>query len=316
MLTKAARLIPQNLLASLRSGSPPVVFLGSGFGNESHPPLHTGGELAERARAVLKISANGETLAEVLQYYKNANGGSHAKLVAWLKSERLYGESVPGGAHHLLLQLPVREFITTNYDTLLLDASKKVEGTTLLSVTDPESFDRSKHPRTSALLAQMHGSFHNERAIVASTDDFIELLQQDQWRQLVESTLHLRTVVFVGYSLRDFSSWTSYMSVLIRYYKSMPPHVLVSPATGMHLQTYWQKYNVQYVPLSAGHFLLGIHDALGTLSTKEDIALAAAAVALAKTLPDAKALVTDIQKSHRYQDITLAALRAIEQADI
>lgn len=317
MLTKAATLVPSNLLESLRSSErPPVFFLGSGFGKESHPALRTAGELAERARAALDIKENGESLAEVLQYFKNSRGGAHTKLVEWLKGELLYGNSQPGGAHYLLLHLPVREYITTNYDTLLLDASKKVDNRTLLPVSDPGTFAGTKHPATVALLAQMHGSFHNETAIVACTDDFIDLLRADLWRELIEETLRGRTVVFLGYSLRDFTTWTSYVSVLLRHYKSMPPHVLVSPASGPHLHVYWQKYHVQYVALTAGHFLVGLHDALGLLDSSEDIAIAAAAVALRKPLAEAKQIVVDEQKAHRYKDLTLAALRLVEEASI
>src|SRR5438874_402100 len=147
MLTNAARFVPPNIVESLRNVSDrPVFFLGSGFGKECCPPLKTGSEIAASVRQLLDISDNGEGLAEVLQYLQNARGRSKTKVVEWLKAELAYGSTRPGGAHHLLLRLPSREYVTTNYDTALLDASKRIDQLTLVPIGDPGSFDPAKHP--------------------------------------------------------------------------------------------------------------------------------------------------------------------------
>lgn len=319
MITNAANLIPEAVLEALTGSQPPVIFLGSGFGKEAVPALPTGDELAVATRNMLKISPGGEGLTEVLQYFKNASGHSHPKIVSWLKQQLRYGSTVParpGGAHHLLLRLPVREFVTTNYDVLLYDAAKRIPDRTLLPIPEPDSFAAEGHPHEVALLAHIHGSFLNTDSIVATTDDFIELLEKQTWLPFIERLFRTRTVIFVGYSLRDFTTWHSYLSVLIRDYKHMPSHVLVSPQTGTHLTTYWSRYRIQYIPLTAGHFLIGAHDRLGTLTTNEDIATAAAAICRGKNMPDAEAEVAAEQLAFKYKDKTAAALRMIEEAGV
>jgi hypothetical protein len=60
--------VPQNLVDSFDELEPPVIFLGSGFGQEAVPPLKTTEQLAEELRKQLGLKNEGEDLAELLQY--------------------------------------------------------------------------------------------------------------------------------------------------------------------------------------------------------------------------------------------------------
>jgi SIR2-like domain len=315
MLTKWGKLIPPTLLDTLRdSNRLPVFFIGSGFGQEAVPPLKTATGLADAAFAQLGINSNGEGLAEILQYLKNSFGNSHARLVDWLKQQLLYGKAKPGGAHHLALRLATRTYVTTNYDTLLLDAAKHVPDKAVVPISDAASLNEQNHPPNTVMIAHIHGSFLNAKSIVACTDGFIEYLRKDEWRTTIEEFMHRRTIVFLGYSLRDFTTWWSYISALLRYYDDMPPHVLVSPSTGSHLASYWEKYHVQYVPLTAARFLIGVHDALGTL--RDDVAIAGAAACLQLPMSAVDPELAKLRLQYRYTDKSLAALRVIEEASV
>jgi len=136
--------IPDEILASFQSSDPPIIFIGSGFAKEAIPPLRTGGELASLLRTELGLDDSGESLAELLQYLQNHLAGSKKRVTDWLKEKLLYGISEPGGAYRLLLELPSNVFLTTNYDLLLMDASRQINYR-LIPIDDPLSFNTSLH---------------------------------------------------------------------------------------------------------------------------------------------------------------------------
>src|SRR5215471_9451928 len=113
------QLIPKSLVACFEEDNPPVIFIGSGLGKEAIPPLRTSTELIADLRKELEVGDSGETLAELLQYLKNRESGTTRGVVSWLRQKLGHGQSAPGGAHYLLLSLPLNEILTTNYDLLL-----------------------------------------------------------------------------------------------------------------------------------------------------------------------------------------------------
>lgn len=312
MSNKWVSLIPKNLLDSFSDGDPPVFFIGSGCGKEAVPPVKTASELAQSARTRLDIEDNGEGLAELLQYIKNDFAGSHAAVVKWLRTELAHDSAKPGCAHELLLRLPVNEYLTTNYDALLSKAAQE-SGITLVTVDDPGSFLITA--KSSKTLGRLHGSFENAGAVVATTDDYIALFTSGdtRWRDLLLQLLRSRTVVFIGYSLRDFTTWTSYISTRIVWAKEMPPHVLVAPAVGSHMATFWRGLGIQYVPLTAARFLVGLHIALGSFPTDESVAIAAFGATKGLTAGVARTSLEEFRRRNHDPNLGVAAARHISE---
>lgn len=310
--------IPEDLISSFKEDEPPVIFFGSGFGKEAVPSLKTGGELSEVLRKELDLDDNGENLAELLQYYKNTLAGSNKRVVDWLKVNLLHGKSEPGGAYRLLLELPSKIFLTTNFDSLMLKASRKMNYD-LVAVDDPQSFnsvytDVKSKPR-SGILGRLHGAFETQEKMVFTTDDYIDWYTETgkQWRDLFEGLLRDKRIVFIGYSLRDFTNWTSFISVFKKWPKSMEPHALVSPAISKYYGPFWDNYSIKYIPLKAYQFLIAIHDRLGNLEDgdESEIPIAAVAACAGKTFEDAKKEIETRQFKNHYPKLNMAAIQMI-----
>src|SRR5947209_5693709 len=316
-IDKWGQLIPDNLIECFNENELPVIFIGSGFGKEAVPPLKTSGELTAELRSELDVSDGGERLAELLQYLQNKSVGAKRNVVAWLKRHLLHGMSKPGGAHRLLLELPCREFLTTNYDSVLIQASREIRDYTLTAIDDAGSYESyvagARSRDNEAVLARLHGAFECEDKIVATTDDYIHsFTDEKKWSDIVRTILRNRTVVFIGYSLRDFTTWTSYISIFSKWKGNMPPHVMVAPLSSPHVSKFWDGYGIQYVPLKASQFLIALHDRLGTLERDEQIALAAAAACLSKTYDATVSEIQQRQQEFGYSNLLMAALRIVE----
>jgi hypothetical protein len=271
-------LIPKSLVDCFRTNEPPVVFVGAGLGNEAVPPLPTADALCASLRAKLLVENHGEGLSELLQYLKNQEAGSTREVVAWLKKALNYETAEPGGAHHLLAELPIREILTTNYDLLLDDAARAC-GKALAnanSSNDYRTIIAQRRQRT-IVVGRLHGAFEHEASIVATTDDYLTAYDTHDWAELFSEFVRSRRLLFLGYSLRDFNIWTTFITALMRAKKDTLPHVMVTPSNSKHLKTFWSKYNIQLVPLRAHEFLIALHDSLGLLEKSHRIAFAAAA---------------------------------------
>ena len=139
--------------------------------------------------------------------------------------------------HRLLVELPVRGILTTNYDTVLEEAllQKKIEmeqkekavlidETPLVIGKDPPRLihefllARNNDPKIPQRVAHLHGMYRNPESIILSYNDYIEKYglrveqtgqgqsSEDKWtlhRKLLWSVLATRRVVFVGFSMAD-----------------------------------------------------------------------------------------------------------------
>jgi SIR2-like domain len=310
------RAIPESLIACFRSPTPPIVFLGSGFGKEALPPLKTGGELADGLRALLKVSSYAPGLPELLQYLKNQEAESDRMVHDWLEAQLHCGPksiAQPGGAHFLLLQLPIAEILTTNYDMLLADAAKRLGSLVFVETYSPSEYQEALttcSDRKKVVCGMLHGSFANRSKLVATTDDYIDNYTRKEWVTLMTHFVTNRRIVFVGYSLRDFNSWTSHVTALMQAKRETWPHAMVSPPTSDHDHHFWPRYNIQFIPLKGREFLIGLHAALGTLEY-EDNALSAAAACRELSLDETRHRLEEERVAYRY-NLTQAALRCIQ----
>ncbi len=306
-----------NIIREFDKPDSPIIFIGAGFGKEAIPPLPTGKELGLMLREELGIVDSDEDLPKLLQYLKNDNAGSRRVVIDWLKDKLLYEKSKPGGAHRLLLELPCQEILTTNYDLLLPDASRQMNYR-LKIIVNSSSFNSScmdiKGHENSGVLGYLHGNFENE-GIVATTDDYNENLvhQEIGWNSLIKEFFKNRTVVFIGYSLKDLTTWESYTSVRDKHREEMYPHYLVSPINSEFYSQYWNEYGIIHIPFKASQFLTIVHDKMGNLDTKEEIAIAAAAARIGKTYDDTIINLEELRKSCLYPDMITTAWHMIEE---
>jgi hypothetical protein len=109
---------------------------------------------------------------------------------------------LPTLAHYLLMSLPVRHVITTNYDDLLertLTAMKRYP----IKVIHQEDVTRTGQGG-GVFVVKLHGDVAHPDHIILSRDDFDEFFERrPAMALLLEGLLLNQTFFFIGYGLRD-----------------------------------------------------------------------------------------------------------------
>jgi len=108
----------------------------------------------------------------------------------------------------LITSLPVSEFITTNFDTLLQDAATTA-GRELIVLpptghvdADPDAITQERNDRR--WMLHLHGSVADPESLVFTRAGYIDAIRhQGALFGLVQAMLVAREMLFVGYSLRD-----------------------------------------------------------------------------------------------------------------
>lgn len=271
-----SRAVPDQLVQDISGGTPPVFFLGAGLGKEALPSLPSGYDLEQAARTSLGITGNNADLSQLLQYIRNRETADRP-VHQWLKKMLLHdgpNGAKPSGTHFLCASLNIREYITTNYDLVLEEAAKKAYGRDAwLAVSTKDEYQNAIRKRDFKRVCwHIHGSFHADHLqhIVATTADYFDIYKNDDLRVALKGICEAQSIVFLGYSLRDFTTWTVFLAALNGNRKTMPPHVLVSPSDVGHEQRFWSDYGIRYVPLKAFEFLIGLHCKLDSLKSEQD----------------------------------------------
>lgn len=99
--------------------------------------------------------------------------------------------------HSLLAALPVQEFVTTNYDTLLEDASRAIGIPTFAL-----PYERVRNQERWVL--KLHGCINHPEDIVLTREDYLRYAtQRTALAGIVQSLLLTKHLLFVGFSLDD-----------------------------------------------------------------------------------------------------------------
>jgi len=206
-----------------------VLFLGAGvhapppdgaaFPSELGPLL--GGALAEK---LAQECSYGEKLPQesprdlqrVSLCFENTQGLGRAKLIDYLDEYLMKGKK-PSPILKMLAALPIRIFVTTNYDRLLESALHQQEKDPTVVVYDPEASKPTRDPSDDPteerpLLFKMHGDLQQSDSIVITDEDYITFVQRMSDKgelHPVPGTIRYRMskwpTLFLGYSLRDYN---------------------------------------------------------------------------------------------------------------
>lgn len=186
------------LTRAARDGSC-VLFVGAGLSAGAGLPGWN--ELIARLAGDLGISRPERAdHLDLAQWYREHFG--NARLADVLR-ETFAPPGLPTLAHYLLLGLPVRHVITTNYDHL-------IERALLALKRHPVSVVRQEdvaHTGGEAVyVVKLHGDADHAEEIVLTRDDYSTFFERrPAMALLLEGLLLNRTFFFVGYSLRDLN---------------------------------------------------------------------------------------------------------------
>jgi hypothetical protein len=106
-------------------------------------------------------------------------------------------------SHQALVELPVSEIFTTNYDRLIELAYERW-GQDLAISSTPEAFLAQRAERPARHLIKLHGDIDEPKTIVLTRDDYARsrLARAEMFRHLAQEA-RFSSFLFVGFSLHD-----------------------------------------------------------------------------------------------------------------
>lgn len=135
---------------------------------------------------------------DLAQWYRERFGRER---LAGLLREMYATPALPTLAHYLLMSLPLRHVITTNYDDLL---ERALIGLKQHPVKVLHQEDVARTGQSEVFVVKLHGDIAHPDEIVLTRDDYEEFFQQrPAMALLLEGLLLNQTFFFVGYGLRD-----------------------------------------------------------------------------------------------------------------
>jgi len=193
-------------LARVASSGDLVLFLGAGVSKNAGLP-DWGGLLRDLAREAGMLPAELETMRDLghldqaraieLRMEANPNIPSKPRPLGSRIASAFSAVHGYAMAHALLAALPVREVVTTNYDTLFEKASSAIG-------VDVSVLPHAPRSDATRWVLKMHGCTSDPDNIVLTREDY---MRYDHRRQalagIVQALLLMRHMLFVGFSLRD-----------------------------------------------------------------------------------------------------------------
>jgi hypothetical protein len=180
-----------------------VLFVGAGMSVNSGVTGY--GDLIRELAGALgmagEVTDDLDAYLDIAQCYRDAFPGRDLDALIESHFGAKTRHALPSLAHSLLLSLPIRFIVTTNYDSLLEDTLEGLKRYPL-RVTSAEQVARTGY-RDGTFVVKFHGDA-GEGRVVLSRDDYDAFFRdRPEMAALLEGLLLNQTFFFVGYSLRD-----------------------------------------------------------------------------------------------------------------
>lgn len=139
--------------------------------------------------------------------------------------------------HELLAKLPIRNYWTTNFDTLIEDALKNTcEQRDIMKTND--SFITAEERRDN-IVYKLHGDANEPQDIVILQDDYDKYDQSHcNFKTALENELATNSMLFLGYSFND-PDIKNILNILKLKTPSLQTHLLVLKRESSASQRYW-----------------------------------------------------------------------------
>lgn len=160
--------------------------------------------------------------------------------------------------HALLALLPFKGYVTTNYDTLIEDYLGIFDLDPAYSLDYKEAVTNLRFFSTSSrFILKMHGCITRSiDDIVLTSSDYYNVMHNEAYNRILAWIFSQYTIVAMGYSLRDkdFRSFLEERHHLFQ--KNCPPMYVIigeKDTCPIEMSTYYNKYNIQLVPISEAY---------------------------------------------------------------
>jgi hypothetical protein len=194
--------VPTNLINAVNNGECSI-FVGAGLSIGAGLPSWNG--LAKLIANQIGFewpnddNVTSDTLLSIAQYYENAYGRN--SLIRYLQVQLDDTTKHPTDVHSVLTSIPVYEIFTTNYDSILEKAysQKRIRASTIISDDDIAYWQEK-----SVKIIKLCGDILRPSSLVVTKEDFnLYSATRPRLLERLRTTLETKTVLFLGYSLRD-----------------------------------------------------------------------------------------------------------------
>lgn len=130
----------------------------------------------------------------------------------------------PGRLHHMLVQLPWKDILTTNYDTLIERGAEQVINEFKL-VTNKETLLYQPSPR----IIKLHGSFPNIRPYIMTQEDYRRYpIERPEMVNTAKQCFLESLVCLIGFSGEDpnFRAWIGWLKDVIGQQRICPTYLI------------------------------------------------------------------------------------------
>ena len=227
-----------------------VLFAGAGLSRGAGLPDWD--ELVRRLASDLGIDAQQRLdYLDLAQWHRERFGPAAMAEVIRQTFSHPERTPLPTLAHYLLLSLPLRHVITTNYDDLLERALTALKRHPIKVV---QQEDVARTGTGGVYVVKLHGDAGSPEEIVLSRDDYDEFFtRRPAMALLLEGLLLNQTFFFVGYGLRDpnFRQIYSRIARILREARR-PAYATTFEATGdrgPYLRQQWRNKQLHLIPI-------------------------------------------------------------------
>lgn len=180
-----------------------VLFVGAGMSVNSGVTGYADliRELAGALGMEDEVTEDLDAYLDIAQCYRDAFPGRDLDVLIEAHFGSKHKPALPSLAHCLLLSLPIRFIVTTNYDSLLEDTLEALKRYPT-RVASAEQVARTGY-RDGTFVVKFHGDPDSGRVVLSRGDYDAFFRDRPEMAALLEGLLLNQTFFFVGYSLRD-----------------------------------------------------------------------------------------------------------------
>lgn len=240
-----------------------VVMVGAGFSKNastSYPSWFELGDILFEKAHGRKPETNEKSYLSLLKVAEDAEAVIKRPALDAVLMQNIPDDTVdPSMLHETLLELPWADVLTTNYDTLLERAQRKVTSRRYSTVYHQDDLAYQKKPR----IIKLHGSFPSHRPFVITEEDYRQYPQKRApFVNTVRQALLENTLCLIGFSGDDpnFLHWVGWIRDQLGSEQSQPIYLIATGKMAASQQAVLAKRQIIVVDVTLmGHVSLDDH---------------------------------------------------------
>jgi hypothetical protein len=242
-----------------------VVMVGAGFSKNAstaYPSWFELGDILFEKAHGRKPETNEKSYLSLLKVAEDAEAVIKRPALDAVLLQNIPDDTVdPSVLHKTLLELPWADVFTTNYDTLLERAQRKVTSRRYSTVFHQDDLAYQKNPR----IIKLHGSFPSHRPFVITEEDYRQYPQnRAPFVNTVRQALLENTLCLVGFSGDDpnFLHWVGWIRDQLGNEQSQPIYLIATGKISAAQQAVLAKRQIIVVDVTVmGHVSVNDHAA-------------------------------------------------------